>query len=144
MWRLTWRLTAFGSIVSSLMHNIYGAAPPLSATTTVATMEKVWFLFIDHEVKPTFGEPLFEWSELSDTIQDLKIKIKIKKGGLNIKSFYDENSNVQHLAPVRVVRDFGLANHVHPDDDDDDLDDDCSGSKPPTRTQTQPRFTCTR
>ncbi|KAH9028609.1 hypothetical protein EDB85DRAFT_2291195 [Lactarius pseudohatsudake] len=117
--------------------------PPLSVTTTVATMGKVWCLLIDHELKPTFGEPLSEWSELNDTIHDLKIKIKkgasyrdlvhitanrmqiwkCKKLKLsandpfrqtrkllkNIKFSYDENSNVQHLAPAQVVMDLGLA-----------------------------------
>ncbi|KAH9026588.1 hypothetical protein EDB85DRAFT_2149030 [Lactarius pseudohatsudake] len=119
------------------------APPPLSVTTTVATMGKVWCLLIDHELKPTFGEPLSEWSELNDTIHDLKIKIKkgasyrdlvhitanrmqiwkCKKLKLsandpfrqtrkllkNIKFSYDENSNVQHLAPAQVVMDLGLA-----------------------------------
>ncbi|KAH9032111.1 hypothetical protein EDB84DRAFT_1676627 [Lactarius hengduanensis] len=106
-------------------------------------MGKVWCLLIDHELKPTFGEPLSEWSELNDTIHDLKIKIKkgasygdlvhitanrmqiwkckslklsandpfrrTRKLLKNIKFSYDENSNVQHLAPAQVVMDLGPA-----------------------------------
>ncbi|KAH9060286.1 hypothetical protein EDB87DRAFT_1728586, partial [Lactarius vividus] len=117
------------------------AAPPLSAAAAATTiMEKVWCLLIDHELKPTIGEPLSEWSESNGTIHDLEVTIKQGTGSRdllritanrmqiwkckslrlsandpfrrtrkllqNIKFSYDENNDVQHLAPAQIVKDL--------------------------------------
>jgi len=105
-------------------------------------MGKVWCLLIDHELKPSFGEPLFEWLGPDGTIHDLKMEIRrgassddlfpiianrlqiwkckslklsandpfrrTKKLLNKLKFSYDENSDVQHLAPAQIVKDLGL------------------------------------
>jgi hypothetical protein len=38
---------------------------------------KAWCLLIDHDHKPTFGEPFYVPIKYDDTIHDLKVKLKL-------------------------------------------------------------------
>jgi hypothetical protein len=51
---------------------------------------RVWFLLIDHDHKPFFGDPIYEWVSDGDSIHRLKLRLKT---GNNESDFYRAPAN---------------------------------------------------